>query len=41
MEKDCTSTLMDLDEKMACVSGIMADVTLNPNLLNLVSRRVV
>ena len=32
VEKDCTSTLMDLHEKMACVSGILADVTLNPNL---------
>ena len=32
MEKDCISTLMDLHEKVACVSGILADVTLNPNL---------
>ena len=31
-EKDSTSTLMDLHEKMACASGILADVTLNPNL---------
>ena len=32
VEKDSTSTLMDLHEKMACASGILADVTLNPNL---------
>ena len=32
VKKDSTSTLMDLHEKMACVSGILADVTLNPNL---------
>ena len=32
VEKDCTSTLMDLHEKLACASGILADVTLNPNL---------
>ena len=32
VEKDCTSTLMDLHDKMACASGILADVTLNPNL---------
>ena len=32
VKKDCTSTLMDLHEKIACVSGILADVTLNPNL---------
>ena len=31
-EKDSISTLMDLNEKMACGSGILADVTLNPNL---------
>ena len=32
VKKDFTSTLMDLHEKVACVSGILADVTLNPNL---------
>ena len=32
VKKDSISTLMDLHEKMACVSGILADVTLNPNL---------
>ena len=32
VKKDCTSTLMDLHEKVACASGILADVTLNPNL---------
>ena len=32
VKKDSISTLMDLHEKMACASGILADVTLNPNL---------
>ena len=32
VKKDSISTLMDLHEKMACGSGILADVTLNPNL---------
>ena len=30
-EKDSIRTLIDLNEKMACGSGIQADVTLNPN----------
>ena len=32
VKKDSISTLMDLHEKLACASGILADVTLNPNL---------
>ena len=32
VKKDSISTLIDLHEKMACGSGILADVTLNPNL---------
>ena len=32
VKKDSISTLMDLHEKMAYESGILADVTLNPNL---------
>ena len=32
VEKDTISTLMDLDEKIAYSSGIVADVTLSPNL---------
>ena len=32
MKKDSISTLMDLHEKLACASGILADVTLKPNL---------
>ena len=32
VKKDSISTLIDLHEKMACGSGILADVTLNPSL---------